>query len=102
MASSAAASAGAARRVALGNPGRDRVKDQVCGARRIRRPRCGPSGLRCPGGAQRPEELREGVLANLTSLELDQVPVVNLRRHAETDVPFDEQVAAMAAMRDEG
>jgi pyridoxine 4-dehydrogenase len=52
--------------------------------------------------AQRPEELREGVLVNLTSLELDQVPVMNLRRHAESDVPFDEQVAAMVAMRDEG
>jgi hypothetical protein len=47
--------------------------------------------------AQRPEELREGVLANLTSLELDQVPVMNLRRHADSDVPFDEQVAAMVA-----
>jgi aryl-alcohol dehydrogenase-like predicted oxidoreductase len=52
--------------------------------------------------AQRPEELREGVLANLTSLGLDQVPVVNLRRHVETDVPFGEQVAAMVALRDEG
>jgi aryl-alcohol dehydrogenase-like predicted oxidoreductase len=52
--------------------------------------------------AQRPEELRKGVLANLTSLELDQVPVMNLRRHAEADVPFDEQVAAMVALRDEG
>lgn len=52
--------------------------------------------------AQRPEELREGVLANLTSLELDQVPVMNLRRHAESDVPFDEQVAAMVAVRNEG
>ncbi len=52
--------------------------------------------------AQRPEELREGVLANPTSLELDQVPVMNLRRHAESDVPFDEQVAAMVAVRDEG
>jgi pyridoxine 4-dehydrogenase len=52
--------------------------------------------------AQRPEELRKGVLANLTSLGLDQVPVMNLRRHAESDVPFDEQVAAMVAMRDEG
>jgi pyridoxine 4-dehydrogenase len=61
--------------------------------------RDGVGGLR---DAQRPEELREGVLANLTSLELDQVPVVNLRRHAESDVPFDEQVAAMVAVRDEG
>ena len=53
-------------------------------------------------GAQRPEELREGVLANLASLQLDQVPVVNLRRHPESDVPFDEQVAAMVAIRHEG
>jgi pyridoxine 4-dehydrogenase len=52
--------------------------------------------------AQRPEQLREGVLANLASLHLDQVPVVNLRRHPEADVPFDEQVAAMVATRDEG
>jgi pyridoxine 4-dehydrogenase len=52
--------------------------------------------------AQRPEQLREGVLANLDSLQLDQVPVVNLRRHPEAGVPFDEQVAAMVSMRDEG
>jgi pyridoxine 4-dehydrogenase len=52
--------------------------------------------------AQRPEQLREGVLANLKSLELDQVPVVNLRRHPEAGVPLDEQVAAMISMRDEG
>ena len=53
-------------------------------------------------GAQRPEELREGVVANLTSLQVDQVPVVNLRRHPGSEVPYDEQVAAMVAMRDEG
>ncbi|HTT91781.1 MAG TPA: oxidoreductase [Acidimicrobiales bacterium] len=53
-------------------------------------------------GAQRPEELREGVVANLTSLQVDQVPVVNLRRHPGSDVPYDEQVAAMVAMRDVG
>jgi pyridoxine 4-dehydrogenase len=52
--------------------------------------------------AQRPKQLREGVLANLESLQLDQVPVVNLRRHLEAGVPFDEQVAAIVAMRDEG
>jgi pyridoxine 4-dehydrogenase len=52
--------------------------------------------------AQRPAQLREGVLANLESLQLDQVPVVNLRRHPEAGVPLDEQVAAMVAMRDEG
>src|ERR1700681_2009939 len=32
-------------------------------------------------GAQRPEELRAGVEANRGSLGLDQIPVVNLRRH---------------------
>jgi aryl-alcohol dehydrogenase-like predicted oxidoreductase len=52
--------------------------------------------------AQRPEELRAGVEANLTSLELDQVPVVNLRRHPDSNVPFAEQLDAMTAMRDEG
>ncbi len=38
-------------------------------------------------GAQRPEELREGVLANLASLQVDQVPVVNLRRHPSPMCP---------------
>jgi pyridoxine 4-dehydrogenase len=53
-------------------------------------------------GAQRPEDLRAGVEANLASLELDQIPVVNLRRHPESDVPFAEQLEAMIALRDEG
>ena len=52
--------------------------------------------------AQRPEELRAGVEANLRSLELDQVPVVNLRRHPDSEVPFAEQLEAMMALRDEG
>jgi aryl-alcohol dehydrogenase-like predicted oxidoreductase len=52
--------------------------------------------------AQRPEELRTGVEANLRSLELEQIPVVNLRRHAESDVSFTEQLEAMVALRDEG
>jgi pyridoxine 4-dehydrogenase len=52
--------------------------------------------------AQTPKQLREDVLANLDSLQLEQIPVVNLRRHPETGIPFDEQVAAMVAMRDEG
>jgi pyridoxine 4-dehydrogenase len=52
--------------------------------------------------AQRPEELSAGVEANLASLGLDQVPVVNLRRHPGGEVPFDEQLAAMVALRDEG
>jgi aryl-alcohol dehydrogenase-like predicted oxidoreductase len=52
--------------------------------------------------AQRPEELRAGVEANLASLGLDQVPVVNLRRHPMSDVAFGDQLAAMVDMRDEG
>jgi pyridoxine 4-dehydrogenase len=52
--------------------------------------------------AQRPEELRAGVAANLASLGLEQVPVVNLRRHHESEVPFDEQLGLMIALRDEG
>ena len=36
------------------------------------------------------------------ALGLDQVPVVNLRRHPDSDVPLDEQVDLMVALRDEG
>ena len=68
----------------------------------------GPLPLR---PAQRPEELRASVEDNLTSLGVDQVPVVNLRRldsgpglRAEGDqvVDLDDQLAVMTAMRDEG
>jgi pyridoxine 4-dehydrogenase len=52
--------------------------------------------------AQRPDELRAGVMANLASLELEQVPVVNLRRHPGSDVPFAEQLGAMVDLRDAG
>lgn len=52
--------------------------------------------------AQRPEELREGVEANLMALDLEQVPVVNLRRHPESDVPLAEQLELMEALRREG
>jgi aryl-alcohol dehydrogenase-like predicted oxidoreductase len=52
--------------------------------------------------AQRPEELRAGVEANLAALGLEQVPVVNLRRHPMSDVAFGDQLAAMVDMRDEG
>jgi pyridoxine 4-dehydrogenase len=52
--------------------------------------------------AQRPDDLRAGVEANLVSLRLEQVSVVNLRRHPGSDVPFDEQIATMAALREEG
>jgi pyridoxine 4-dehydrogenase len=52
--------------------------------------------------AQRPEDLRAGVEANLSGLGVDQVPVVNLRRFPGSEVPLDEQLAAMVALRDEG
>lgn len=52
--------------------------------------------------AQSPAELRAGVEANLASLGVDQVPVVNLRRDRGSAVPFDEQVGTMIALRDEG
>jgi len=52
--------------------------------------------------AQLPDQLRAGVEANRTSLLLDQIPVVNLRRHPDGDVPFEDQLAAMVSMRDEG
>lgn len=53
-------------------------------------------------GAETPEDLRAGVEANLRTLELDRMPVVNLRRHPETDVPLTEQLDAMFAMQAEG
>ncbi|MFE3190042.1 aldo/keto reductase [Nocardia sp. NPDC059240] len=61
--------------------------------------------------AQRPEQLRASVEDNLTSLGLDRIPVVNLRRldtgpglRASGDqvVDLDDQLAAMIALRDEG
>lgn len=61
--------------------------------------------------AQHPHELRADVEANLRSLDLEQIPVVNLRRTdtgpglrtaAEQTVDVDDQLAAMTAMRDEG
>lgn len=70
-----------------------------------------------PGGriplrlAQRPEQLRAGVEANLRSLGVDQLPVVNLRRldsgpglRAQGDqvVDVDDQLAVLTALRDEG
>ena len=61
--------------------------------------------------AQRPGQLRAGVEANLQSLGVDRVDVVNLRRldgppgiRAEGDqlVGLDSQLAEMTALRDEG
>ncbi len=55
--------------------------------------------------AQRPEQLRQGVLDNLRSLRTDRLAVVNLRRiplPGGQRVNLDDQLAAMVAMRDEG
>lgn len=68
----------------------------------------GPIPLRL---AQRPEQLRDSVEANLTSLGLEQLPLVNLRRAevgpgliAEGDqvVPLDDQLAVLTELRDAG
>lgn len=61
--------------------------------------------------AQRPEQLRAGVEANLTTLGVERLPVVNLRRAdappgliAEGDqrVDLDSQLAELVALRDAG
>ncbi|WP_150459930.1 aldo/keto reductase [Nesterenkonia ebinurensis] len=61
--------------------------------------------------AQRPEQLRASVKENLRTLGLEQIPVVNLRRidvGPQVPIPegqsvdLDDQLAEMAAMRDEG
>jgi aryl-alcohol dehydrogenase-like predicted oxidoreductase len=54
--------------------------------------------------ASQPQELRSGVEANLRALDVDQVHVVNLRvgEAGPPDQLFDERLAAMMDMRDEG
>jgi aryl-alcohol dehydrogenase-like predicted oxidoreductase len=52
-------------------------------------------------GAQRPDQLRAGVEANLESLGLEQIAVVNLRRHPDSDVLFTDQLETMEALRQE-
>jgi pyridoxine 4-dehydrogenase len=56
--------------------------------------------------AQRPEQLRAGVLENLATLRVDQLAAVNLRRldpgHDDPGVSFDEQLDAMISIREEG
>lgn len=60
--------------------------------------------------AQRPEELRASVERNLTSLGLERIPLVNLRR-ADTGplvakgdqlVDIDDQIATLVGLREEG
>lgn len=61
--------------------------------------------------AQRPDQLRASFKDNLRSLDVEQVPVVNLRRLDGTShiraagaqvVDIEDQLEVMAAMRDEG
>ena len=60
--------------------------------------------------AQRPEQLRRGVEENLRSLEVERVDVVNLRLMGDEDqegtrgpaVRFEEQLAMMVELREEG
>lgn len=55
--------------------------------------------------AQRPDELREGVEANLRSLRVERLDLVNLRlvdaRH-DTAIRLEEQLSALEDMRQEG
>ena len=55
--------------------------------------------------AQTPEELRDGVEANLRSLRVERVDLVNLRRLPASDgpgVPMAEQLGALEDLRHEG
>ncbi|MFK4086076.1 aldo/keto reductase [Kribbella sp. NPDC020789] len=61
--------------------------------------------------AQRPHELRAQIQRDLSTLGLDQIPVVNLRRadrgpgliaSGENVVPIDDQLAELIALRDQG
>ena len=52
--------------------------------------------------AQKPDELRAGVEENLRTLEVDRLAAVNLRRHDDGETTLDEQLDAMADMRDQG
>ena len=53
--------------------------------------------------AQRPDELREQVEANLRSLRVERLDVVNLRLVGpRPDIPLEEQLSALEDMRSEG
>ena len=52
--------------------------------------------------AQTPQDLREGVEANLTSLEVERMDLVNLRRMPDSDVPLAEQLGELEDLRGEG
>ena len=54
--------------------------------------------------ADEPHQLRRAIEANLRTLDVEALPVVNLRimRSAEPDARFDDQLATMIAARDDG
>ena len=52
--------------------------------------------------AQRPDELREGVEANLRSLRVERLDLVNLRLVGGAPVPLEQQLSALEDMRQEG
>ena len=58
--------------------------------------------------AQRPDELRQGVEDNLRTLGIERIGAVNLRLIGEPELPpeqrvaYEDQLAEMAALRDEG
>jgi aryl-alcohol dehydrogenase-like predicted oxidoreductase len=91
-------------RAALAPYSDDLVIVSKVGARRVDAPV--PLAL-----AQRPDELRAQVQLDLTTLGLDQIAVVNLRRadqgpgliaRGDDVVPIDDQLAELIALRDEG
>jgi pyridoxine 4-dehydrogenase len=51
-----------------------------------------------------PRQLRRAIEANLRTLDVEALPVVNLRlmRNSEPDALFDDQLAAMISARDDG
>jgi pyridoxine 4-dehydrogenase len=52
----------------------------------------------------KPQQLRRAIEANLRTLDVEALPVVNLRlmRNAEPDALFDDQLGAMIMARDDG
>jgi pyridoxine 4-dehydrogenase len=52
--------------------------------------------------AQRPDELREGVEANLRSLRVERLALVNLRLVGERDIALEDQLGELQVLRDEG
>jgi pyridoxine 4-dehydrogenase len=52
--------------------------------------------------AQRPDELRQGVEANLRSLRVERLDLVNLRLHDGSGVALEDQLGALEDLRDEG